>query len=379
MFDDERLKTNKKEFRKKTFEDIILQYQVYSGDLSEDEFKQRLDRLYSAIDTASTDIEKWHPIHQACFHRIDFRKYIPEGEPIVEDSQIKIPMKADMPQKVVEYAKNSSEEYAAKLGDTELLLWASSRYKHDEKYKTYSKYEDSLISAYEAAKTLIESDKEDLPLKSIDMITFTIAVLLRDFSGTLDTDQYDYCKNAILERGFGLLQNSSNALFNHDIKAVIMSEISNMVDRSDNDVEWTNPIIILLAFMLDYRKQIGNNMIYPLSGLWKKDRDLAFKLIIVFSKLIASFNGNDVVEFVDSNKEDISALLSVDEYSLKSIDLSVLDYNTRIYLSTILDSHDTDITRFVITIGEQFWEKLFHDKHDDRLHRIFELENEYKK
>lgn len=379
MFDDERLKTNKKEFRKKTFEDIILQYQVYSGDLSEDEFKQRLDRLYSAIDTASTDIEKWHPIHQACFHRIDFRKYIPEGEPIVEDSQIKIPMKADMPQKVVEYAKNSSEEYAAKLGDTELLLWASSRYKHDEKYKTYSKYEDSPISAYEAAKTLIESDKEDLPLKSIDMITFTIAVLLRDFSGTLDTNQYDYCKNAILERGFGLLQNSSNALFNHDIKAVIMSEISNMVDRSDNDVEWTNPIIILLAFMLDYRKQIGNNMIYPLSGLWKKDRDLAFKLIIVFSKLIASFNGNDVVEFVDSNKEDISALLSVDEYSLKSIDLSVLDYNTRIYLSTILDSHDTDITRFVITIGEQFWEKLFHDKHDDRLHRIFELENEYKK
>ena len=89
MFDDERLKTNKKEFRKKTFEDIILQYQVYSGDLSEDEFKQRLDRLYSAIDTASTDIEKWHPIHQACFHRIDFRKYIPEGEPIVEDSQVK--------------------------------------------------------------------------------------------------------------------------------------------------------------------------------------------------------------------------------------------------------------------------------------------------
>lgn len=194
-------------------------------------------------------------------------------------------MKADMPQKVVEYAKNSSEEYAAKLGDTELLLWASSRYKHDEKYKTYSKYEDSPISAYEAAKTLIESDKEDLPLKSIDMITFTIAVLLRDFSGTLDTNQYDYCKNAILERGFGLLQNSSNALFNHDIKAVIMSEISNMVDRSDNDVEWTNPIIILLAFMLDYRKQIGNNMIYPLSGLWKKDRDLAFKLIIVFQSL----------------------------------------------------------------------------------------------
>ncbi|MBR5683229.1 MAG: hypothetical protein IKW96_08125 [Ruminococcus sp.] len=379
IFDNERLMTNKKEFRKKAFEDIILQYQVYSGDLSKDEFKQRRDRLYSAIDNASIDIDKWHPIHQACFYRIDLRKYKQVGEPIVKGKQLSIPMKADMPPKVIEYAEKSSGEYASKLGDTALLLWASSRYKHDEKYKTYSKYEDSPISAYEAAKTLIESDKEDLPLLSIDMITYTIAVLLRDFSGTLDTDQYDYCKNAILELGFCLVQNSSNALFNHDVKAVIMSEISNMVNQSDNDVEWTNPIIILLAFMLDYRKQIGNNMIYPLSGLWKKDRDLAFKLIIVFSKLIASFNGNDVVAFVDSDKDNIADLLSMDEYSLESIDLSVLDYNTRIYLSTLLDSHDTSIVRFVITIGEQFWEKLFHDTHDDRLHRIFELENEYKK
>lgn len=378
-FDEERKISNNKEFRKNTFEDIILQYQVNSGDLSEDEFKKRLDKLYATIDKTTVDIDKWHPIYQAFYYRIDSRKYIPDGEPIVEDSQIKIPMKADMPQKVVEYAKNSSEEYASKLGDTALLLWASSRYKHDEKYKTYRKYEDSPISAYKAAKTLIESDKEDLPLLSIDMITFTIAVLLRDFSRTLDTDQYDYCKNAILELGFGLLQNSSNALFNHDVKAVIMSEISNMVDQSDNDVEWTNPIIILLAFMLDYRKQIGNNMIYPLSGLWKKDRDLAFKLIIVFSKLIASFNGNDVVAFVDSDKDNIADLLSMDEHSLESIDLSVLDYNTRLYLSTILNPNNTSIIRFVITIGEQFWEKLFHDKHDDRLQRIFELENEYKK
>ena len=378
-FDEERKISNNKEFRKKTFEDIILQYQVYSGDLSEDEFKKRLDKLYAAIDKATVDTDKWHPTYQAFYYRIDWRKYKQVGEPIVEDSQIKIPMKADMPQQVVEYAENSSEKYAAKLGDTELLLWASFRYKHDEKYKTYSKYEDNPISAYEAAKTLMESDDEDLPLMSIDMITYTIAVLLRDFSGTLDTDQYDYCKNTILELGFGLVQNSSNALFNHDVKAVIMSEISNMVNQSDNDVEWTNPIIILLAFMLDYRKQIGNNMIYPLSGLWKKDRDLAFKLIIVFSKLIASFNGNDVVAFVDSDKDNIADLLSMDEYSLESIDLSVLDYNTRLYLSTILDSHDTSIIRFVITIGGQFWEKLFHDTHDDRFNRITVLESEYKK
>ena len=232
-FDEERKISNNKEFRKKTFEDIILQYQVNLGDLPEDEFKQRRDRLYSAIDNASIDIDKWHPIHQACFHRIDLRKYKQAGEPIVEGNQLSIPMKADMPPKVIEFSEKSSEEYASKLGDTELLLWASSRYKHDEKYKTYRKYEDSPISAYESAKTLIESDKEDLPLMSIDMITFTIAVLLRDFSGTLDTDQYDYCKNVILKLGFDLLQNSPNALFSlssHSNKATKYRQIqTNMV------------------------------------------------------------------------------------------------------------------------------------------------------
>ena len=154
-FDEERKISNNKEFRKKTFEDIILQYQVNSGDLSEDEFKKRLDKLYATIDKATVDIDKWHPIYQAFYYRIDKQA----GEPIVEGNQLSIPMKADMPQKAVEYAKNNSEEYASKLGDTALLLWASSRYKHDEKYKTYSKYEDSPLSAYEAAKTLIESDE----------------------------------------------------------------------------------------------------------------------------------------------------------------------------------------------------------------------------
>ncbi len=378
-FDEERKISNNKEFRKKTFEDIILQYQVFSGDLPEEEFMNRRGRLYSAIDNASTDIDKWHPIHRACFYRIDLRKYKQAGEPIVDGKQISIPMKVDMPQQVIEYAQKSNAEYAAKLGTTDLLLWASYRYKNDEKYKNYSKYEDSPISAYEEAKALIESDKNDLPLMSIDMITFSIAVLLRDYSGTLDSDQYIYCKNTILELGFGLLQNSSNALFHHDVKAVIMSEISNMVNQSDNDVEWTNPIIILLAFMLDYRKQIGNNMIYPLSVLWKKNRDLAFKLIVVFSRLIVSFDGNDVVAFVNSNKEDIENLLSVDEYSIESIDLTTLDYNTKLYINTILDCHDTTVLNFVITIGKQFWEKLFHDNYDDRFHRISLLESEYKK
>ena len=131
--------------------------------------------------------------------------------------------------------------------------------------------------------------------------------------------------------------------------------------------------------MLDYRKQMGNNMIYPLSVLWEKNRDIAYKLILVFSKIISSYDGKDVVVFVDSNKDKIAALLSVNKYSLESIDFTMLDYNTKLYIGVILDCHDTSVLDLVITIGKQFWENLFHDNYDYRLHRIFKLESEYKK
>lgn len=378
-FDVERISSNNRDFRKKMFKDIILQYQVNSGSLSEDDFKERLDKLYTAIDNASIDIEKWPPIYQELFYLIDLRKYKPAGEPIVEESQIRIPMKADMPQQISEYAQNRSEAYAVKLGDTELLLWSSFRYQNDEKFRNYSKYENNPLLAYDAVKALLEANEDDLTFIRKDTIIFTMAVLLRDFSGALDTDQYNYCKNTILELGIGLLQNSSSLLFDHDIKSALILEISNMVEQGENDAEWTNPVIILLAFMLDYRKQMGSNMINPLSVLWEKNREIAYKLIYVFSKLIASYDGKDVVAFVDSNKDDIAALLSVNEHSLESVDLSVLDYNTKIYISTILDYRDARIMNFVITIGEQFWEKLFHKNYDDRSHRILELEREYEK
>lgn len=100
------------------------------------------------------------------------------------------------------------------------------------------------------------------------------------------------------------------------------------------------------------------------------------KLVVVFSKLITSYDGKDVIAFVDSNKEEIATLLSEDEYSLESIDLTALNHNTKLFISTILDCHDTSILNFVITIGKQFWEILFCD---DKLHKNTELEFEYKK
>ena len=376
-FDDERRRSNNKEFRRKSFEDIVLQYQMNTGGLSEEEFKQQRDRLYSVIDSASVDIEKWHPIYQACFYRMDLRKYKQAGEPITNGKQISIPMQADMPQQVVEYSKESEKANTKAFGDMELLLWASSRYKGDKQYKDHSKYDDDPALALEEIISLAESDKEDLPLLSDDTVSYTITVLLRDFSSALDSAQYDYCKEAISGLGYEILRKGSR-FSGIDAKNAIITEISRLVDMSNNSFDWTDPAVILLAFMLDYRRQTGNNMIDPLAALWDKNREAACKMVVVFSKLVPLFDGKDIIEFVDSNKALIAELMFADNCSLDSIDLTALDHNSKVYIATILDRHDTGIFDFVVSIGVHFWEKLFYDGYDDSINRIFVLESEYK-
>ncbi len=377
-FDDERRLSNDKQFRKKKFEDIILNYQVNSGGLPEGDFKQRLDKLYSAIDSASTDIDKWHPSYQACFYRMDWRKYKQAGEPVINGKQISIPMQADFPQQVADYAKESEEASAKALGNMELLLWASSRYKGGKQYKDHCKYDDDPSFALEEIISLAESDEENVPLLSDDTASYTIAVLLRDFSSALDSAQYDYCKEAISGLGYEILRKGSR-FSGIDAKNAIITEISRLVDMSNNSFNRTDPAVILLAFMLDYRRQTGNNMIDPLAALWDRNREAACKLIVVFSKLAPLFDGKNIIKFVESNQTQIAELMSADNYSLESIDITALDHNSKVYIAAILDRHDTGIFDFVVSIGKEFWAKLFSDDYDDSINKNFVLESEYKK
>lgn len=377
-FDDERISSNKKEFRKKKFEDIILNYQVNSGNLSENIFKERLEKLYTAIDNATTKIEKMSPIYQSYYYNIDLRKYKLAGDPIVEEDRIGVPIKPDLPQKVIDYAKSTGEIYDKVFGNIELMLWSSLRYKGDEKYKDYRKYEDNPILAYQSIKEILESD-EKLPLLSTDTIVYTTAVLLRDYLHELNEEQTSFCKNTLFELGFVIVKDSSSLLLSNDVKNAIITEIANFLGSSFISFEWDNPAIILLAFMLDYHKHLRNSMIKPLSGLWENNDDLAKKLIFAFTKLIQLYDGKDVITFVESHKNDINDFLTMDLSSLETMNINNLDYNTLIYINSLLDCCDESILNFVIKLGKRIWKMLFNDNLDKNTQRIFELEYEYKR
>lgn len=129
--------------------------------------------------------------------------------------------------------------------------------------------------------------------------------------------------------------------------------------------------------MYDFRMQYSNMLINPLKGLWKTNKVLAYKLVVTFIKLIPQFDGINVIAFMENHKEELTELLTSDVYSIDTIDVHCLDYNSSVYLSTILDNQDGINLKFAIKIGNLFWKRLFSNDYMERIDKIFELESDY--
>lgn len=378
-FDDERINSNNQTFRKNKFEDVILNYQINSDNIAKSDVEERREKIFNAIDEATKEIDSWHPLYQSYYYVIDLRKYEQEGEAIIKDGNICVPLKSKIPQQVIEYSKKNNEIYAEAFGDTELLLWASARYKNEEKYKSYHKYEDNPIAAYQEIKKLLDSANEGSPLLSIDIIVFTTAVLLRDFEKLLDEEKAFFCKAVILRLGLELVKNNPNLLYDVYAKSAIINEIAHLSDSKTIKLDWNNPALILLAFMFDFRKQCENSIINPLANLWKNNRKLANRLIITFIKLIPQFDGKDIFTFIEIHKEELTELLTSNADSIDTVDVNTLNYNTLVYLSSILDNSDSSMLNLSIKIGKILWDKMFFDNYNDNIRKNHQLEPIYMK
>ena len=104
VFEEERVTSNNFEFRKITFEQVIMDYQIKRGDLSREEFERRISTLYSIIDQVTEDIENWEPIYQYAYYQMDLRRYTinQEQEPVEKNGRKYLELKPQMPEKLTE-------------------------------------------------------------------------------------------------------------------------------------------------------------------------------------------------------------------------------------------------------------------------------------
>ena len=376
LFDKERLASNKKDFRKKAFKDILLYYQTNSNHLSQDVFQERLKKLYTAIDDAIADIDSWSPKYQAYYYGVDLRKYKQSGEIIEVDGNVAIPIQPDLPQQVIEYSEKRNAEYKKDIEDTELMLWSSLRFKKNEEYKRYRKFEENPLLAYQEVKLQLETE---LSILNIDSIVFTTVVLLRDFEKMLNEEQTAFCQNTLFSISHELIKQNSNIVYRDNLKAAIISGIANLANMRNVNFKASNPIMIVLAFMLDFKKLIGNSFINPLEELWLSKSDLANKLFFTFIRIYpkyAEYDGKDVFQFIKKNKIIIQKHLFSENYTVDTDKICKYDYNTLMYICCI-NNCNSGILQLPVLAGKHIWKNIFLVNHADDLRHNYQLEFYY--
>lgn len=384
-FDIERIESNNKEFRKSRFENVIIDYQLFKENLSQEDFRKRREKLYLTIDKTIQDIDNWNPTDKFAYYRMDLRKYKEQGVVTTQDGSQCIELKTDMPEELVELSNNhqKASEYLYKHID--LNIWAFGRYTGDKKqYKKYSQFEDSPVVAFDEAVQILNAEGDELGLTDVSAAIYTCAVLLRDFKEILDEEQVAFCNEVVLEVGYDIIEKNTIRQAGDGTDAII-PELARMASCANLKAEWNNPLFILLAIVMNYGQERENASKCIAKILWRNDRDAAVKLVYTYIKIIpkyvelaGGYNGIKPVEFFEKYKAEIGSAFSTEIDSLDSIDTSDLGFNNLLILNTMLDSEEQSIHELVLNTGKDIWGKLFGKNYDEEnSQRDYKLEYYY--
>lgn len=375
LFYKERLDSLNLLFRNNTFESIILNYQIKNANISEEEFSKRLKKLYAAIDQTVIDITSWEPHFRFVYYRMDARKLVPCGEPVENGDKLLFPFKADLPDDLEKVRERNEEIIAEREKYTALFLWAVNRYNGDnDKYKVHTQYECDPSAAYIDAKIIIESRK-NFDLMNLEAALYACAVLLRDHCDQLNTSQNEFCKSIILEMGYDFLKKPSSISISN-LSKLIICEIARMASLCEFKVEWDNPWFVLLGLMIIYCKNYHNYI--DVSELIWNSAVKANHFIFSFIQIAPKCSNEDTFTFFENNKAEIMTAFSNDIDIIENINTDALDYNTLLFLHTMLDRNAENTINFIIRNGEKIWGTLFNNnKSDPNSFRNYQLENRF--
>lgn len=379
LFYDERVDSLKLTFRNNTFENVILNYQINNKNMPIEAFSKRCNKLYAEMDETVKDIISWEPRFQLVYYRIDARKLMPCGEPVENGDKLLLPYKADLPEDLEKVRERNEEMIAEREKYDALYLWAVNRYNGcKDKYEVYTQYEFNPIVAYNDAKIIIESrENKDaiFDLMNLEAALYTCAVLLRDFCDRLNNSQSVFCKSIILEIGYGFLKNHSS-ISTPNLSKLIICEIARMASFCDFKAEWDNPWFVLLGLMIIYCKNYRDYI--DVSELIWSNEDLAKHFISTFVQIAPQCSNKDIFTFFEDNKAKILNAYSNDIDIIGNINTDTLEYNTLLFLHSMLDRNAENTINFFIKNGGKIWSTLFNGNHSDSdSFRNYQLENRF--
>jgi len=388
VFDKERVASNKLPFRQKRFEEIILDYQIHKGDLTNDEFQQRLDTLYRNIDESFENVEGLDEAIQFSYYRMDLRKMEPRvDEARVREGNTYIPITASLPETLVKSQQESEKVREELSRHWPLKLWSNARYEKDEsKFAKYSQYEENASLALAEAVEMIAPQEHSILFD--DTPIYTSAVLLRDFGQSLSQEETHACTNILLKRLEQLVDQHYRYQFGDGFDVAI-AMLPFLISRQSDVEEGTlaNPIVLMLAILLDWEKPRKMAILAFRKEIYKQYSVLAghimsalCKLKPIYDQTVSRRSGISPAQFIERHIRKQAQMLFQENAGVPDLKLDNLDYQALQTLSMLVDSSVPSSVDIVIGTGDGIWSELFSSerkKRDRGEFRDYEQENDY--
>lgn len=208
LHENERISACDQKHRKKSLENIALQYQFFrTEEVSEEESEKRLREIWGIWDVHYKNLpdkelenhrDKTWRLYLA---RMDKRKMSPEAKEM--ENGIAIEFNPEIDPELKEYSETSQREASRPFTHSGLKIWADSRLYNRDNYKKYESYENDPLTALGEAKEIWNQLSEGCMAEELqfDRATpsYVCAVLLRDFKEKLGKTELEFCREVIFE------------------------------------------------------------------------------------------------------------------------------------------------------------------------------------
>ena len=366
LYDNERIKSNALPFRKRRLEEVIMDYQLNRGSLSENEFQARLDKLYRAIDEAFPQGADLEDREQFVLYRIDLRKMkAVRGQ--VDDRGQQILLVPDLPEKLVKSQNVHNEEQKNINQYQQLFCWCHERFEHREKeYQKYHQYEENPVSALEdALKLLSNSNPIPLPVDG-SILIYISSVLLTDFKNRLDDEKLGICEEIIVEYLQSVIEQQDVRAAGDGTDAAIAA-LPVLLELRESYSFPDAPAILFLMLICDWGKQRDWAVVQFREKVWGLDSDLAWKILRLFiiikgeyDEKVSKPKGLAPFAFLEEHSMLIKSVLEQPSRELPNCShLSEIALQT---MTMLLPAELNETCAIVLDTGRLFWKDFFSDR-----------------
>lgn len=387
-FDHERISSNALPFRKKKFEDIILEYQIQQGEMTVEQFKERRVILYENIDRSFADLNSLDPNIRFAFYRMDLRKMKQTEEQFEHEGRIYSQLVSDLPDDLVIKQNHQEESSKEVYKHLELQLWCQARYESRKSdCEKYTKYESNPHEALEASLEIYNNNSGHTFFLERSIPIYVSAVLLRDFPTTLNSKEISKCTYILIRHVYMAITKNREYQIGDGIDvAISMLPKLIMANSKTNTISFRNPSILLLTLLLERGAQQKCAVKAFREEISIHNPDLSKCIIEAFVKLkpdydkeVLCHNGISPIVFFRKNRRRIRNLF-VQQTEAKKLPYENLSDHALQTLSMMFHADNEFSIDIILTSGSLLWGKLFSDRHntgnyDD--HRDYEHKNNY--